>query len=177
MKDAQMRKYNKTKLNARHSRFMGTYVVQNMKSINDENKLIVHKAARNMDDLLDDSNKKTIRKAKNKIVVEVGDPEIAIILNEIVWYFLFKTKYNLIISEWWPAEAIGAVCAHNFEEFLREFDKQSLQCVLQKSKCNWIELFLLLLKKKTSPSVRALFEAIRIIVSVWNFVKINNYTY
>jgi hypothetical protein len=84
MKDAQMRKYNKTKLNARHSRFMGTYVVQNMKSINDENKLIVHKAARNMDDLLDDSNKKTIRKAKNKIVVEVGDPEIAIILNEIV---------------------------------------------------------------------------------------------
>ena len=72
MKDNQMRKYNKTKLNPRHSRFMGTYVVQNMKSINDENKLIVHKAARNMDDLLDDSNKKAIRKAKNKMVFEVG---------------------------------------------------------------------------------------------------------
>jgi hypothetical protein len=76
MRDAQMRKYNKTKLNARHSRFMGTYVVQNMKSINDENKLIVHKAARNMDDLLDDSGKKTSRKPKNKIVFEVSGNQI-----------------------------------------------------------------------------------------------------
>ena len=63
MKDNQMRKHNKTKLNPRHSRFMGTYIVQNMKSINDNNKLIVHKAAKNMDDLLDDSSKKSIRKS------------------------------------------------------------------------------------------------------------------
>lgn len=73
MKDTQMRKYNKTRLNPRHSRFMGTYVVQNMKSINDENKLIVHKAAKNMDDLLDDSSKKAVRKPKNKIVTESDD--------------------------------------------------------------------------------------------------------
>ncbi len=72
MRDSQMRKHNRTKLNPRHSRFMGTYVVQNMKSINDENKLIVHKAARNMDDLLDDSSKKIMRKPKNKIVFEVS---------------------------------------------------------------------------------------------------------
>lgn len=51
---------------------MGTYVAMNMKSINDENKLIVHKPARNMDDLLDDSNKKVIRKAKNKMAHEVA---------------------------------------------------------------------------------------------------------
>ena len=50
---------------------MGTYVAVNMKSINDENQLIVHKPAHSMDDLLDDSNKKVIRKAKNKMAHEV----------------------------------------------------------------------------------------------------------
>lgn len=50
---------------------MGTYVATNMKSINDENKLIVHKHAKNMDDALMDSSKKALRKAKNKIVLEV----------------------------------------------------------------------------------------------------------
>lgn len=50
---------------------MGTYVAVNMKSINDENKLIVHKQARNMSDLLDDSSKKMIKKSKNKVVLEV----------------------------------------------------------------------------------------------------------
>ena len=52
---------------------MGTYVATTMKSINDENKLIVHKPARNMDDLLDDSNKKVIRKAKNRMAHEVRE--------------------------------------------------------------------------------------------------------
>ena len=51
---------------------MGTYVAVNMKSINDENKMIVHKQAKNMEDLLDDSSKKQIRKAKNKVIFEVG---------------------------------------------------------------------------------------------------------
>ena len=50
---------------------MGTYTALNMKSINDENKLIVHKNARNMSDLLDDSSKKIIKKSKNKIILEV----------------------------------------------------------------------------------------------------------
>lgn len=50
---------------------MGTYVAVNMKSINDENQLIVHKQAKNMDDLLDDSSKKIARKPKNRIVIEV----------------------------------------------------------------------------------------------------------
>jgi hypothetical protein len=50
---------------------MGTYVAVNMKSINDENKLIVHKQARNMADLLDDSSKKITKKPKNKIFQEV----------------------------------------------------------------------------------------------------------
>ncbi len=50
---------------------MGTYVAVNMKSINDENNLIVHKQAKNMDDLLDDSSKKMIKKAKNKVIFEV----------------------------------------------------------------------------------------------------------
>lgn len=69
--DNQVRKINKHRLNPRHSRFMGTYVAVNMKSINDENQLIVHKQAKNMDDLLDDSSKKIARKPKNRIVVEV----------------------------------------------------------------------------------------------------------
>ncbi len=72
MRDSQMRKHNRMKLNPRHSRFMGTYTAMNMKSINDENKLIVHKHARNMSDLLDDSSKKVIKKAKNKIILEVN---------------------------------------------------------------------------------------------------------
>lgn len=55
----------------RHSRFMGTYVAVNMKSINDDNNLIVHKPAKNMSDLLDDSSKKIMKKAKNKLVLEV----------------------------------------------------------------------------------------------------------
>ena len=50
---------------------MGTYVAVNMKSINDDNKLIVHKQAKNMSDLLDDSSKKIMKKGKNKIVFEV----------------------------------------------------------------------------------------------------------
>ena len=50
---------------------MGTYVAVNMKSINDDNKLIVHKQAKNMSDLLDDSSKKIMKKAKNKMVIEV----------------------------------------------------------------------------------------------------------
>lgn len=71
MKDNQLRKHNKIRLNPRHSRFMGTYVAVNMKSINDENKLIVHKQARNMEDLLDDSTKKILKKPKNKLLLEV----------------------------------------------------------------------------------------------------------
>jgi hypothetical protein len=70
MRDSQMRKHNKIRLNPRHSRFMGTYVAVNMKSINDENKLIVHKQVRNMSDLFDDSSKKVIKKGKNKMVFE-----------------------------------------------------------------------------------------------------------
>jgi hypothetical protein len=50
---------------------MGTYVAVNMKSINDDNNLIVHKQAKNMSDLLDDSSKKIMKKAKNKLVLEV----------------------------------------------------------------------------------------------------------
>ena len=50
---------------------MGTYVAVNMKSINDDNNLIVHKPAKNMSDLLDDSSKKIMKKAKNKLVLEV----------------------------------------------------------------------------------------------------------
>ena len=50
---------------------MGTYVAVNMKSINDENKLIVHKQAKSIDDLLDDSSKKITKRVKNKIVLEV----------------------------------------------------------------------------------------------------------
>jgi hypothetical protein len=51
---------------------MGTYVAVNMKSINDDNNLIVHKQAKNMDDLLDDSSKKQIKKSKNKVIFEVN---------------------------------------------------------------------------------------------------------
>ncbi len=72
LRDSQMRKHSKMRLNPRHSRFMGTYTALNMKSINDENKLIVHKHARNMSDLLDDSSKKVLKKAKNKIILEVA---------------------------------------------------------------------------------------------------------
>ncbi len=50
---------------------MGTYVATNMKSINDENQLIVHKNARNMCDLLDDASKRGIKKSKNRINLEV----------------------------------------------------------------------------------------------------------
>ena len=50
---------------------MGTYVAVNMKSINDDNNLIFHKPAKNMSDLLDDSSKKIMKKAKNKLVLEV----------------------------------------------------------------------------------------------------------
>ena len=50
---------------------MGTYTALNVKSINDENKLIVHSNARNMDDLLNDSSKKLVKKRKNEIVFEV----------------------------------------------------------------------------------------------------------
>ena len=56
----------------RHSRFMGTYVAVNMKSISDDNNLIVHKQAKNMDDLLDDSSKKQIKKSKNKVIFEAN---------------------------------------------------------------------------------------------------------
>lgn len=43
-KDKQAKKINnKLRMNSRHSRFMGTYVASNMKSINDDNALIVHK--------------------------------------------------------------------------------------------------------------------------------------
>jgi len=49
---------------------MGTYVALNMKSINDENKLIVHKKPHNVTDLLDDSSKRVIKKGKNKLVFE-----------------------------------------------------------------------------------------------------------
>lgn len=55
---------------------MGTYVAVNMKSINDENKLIVHKKARDIDELLDDSGKKILKKPKNKILLEVRCLEI-----------------------------------------------------------------------------------------------------
>ena len=71
MRDSQQRKHNKMRLNPRHSRFMGTYVAVNMKSINDDNNLIVHKKARNMDELLDDASKKLIKKSKNRVVFEV----------------------------------------------------------------------------------------------------------
>lgn len=76
MKDQQQKKHNRMRLNPRHSRFMGTYVAVNMKSINDENNLIVHKKASTMDDLLDDASKKQIRKAKNKVIFEVDRLEL-----------------------------------------------------------------------------------------------------
>ena len=66
-KDKQAKKVNnKLRMNSRHSRFMGTYVATNMKSINDDNNLIVHKQARNMGDLLDDQSKIGVKKSKNK---------------------------------------------------------------------------------------------------------------
>ncbi len=46
-KDRQSKKTNnKFRMNSRHSRFMGTYVATNIKSINDDNNLIVHKQVR-----------------------------------------------------------------------------------------------------------------------------------
>ncbi|CAF0709541.1 unnamed protein product [Brachionus calyciflorus] len=98
-KDSQMRKHNRLRLNPRHSRFMGTYVAVNMKSINDENKLIVHKNAKNMDEVLDDSSKKIIRKAKNKIVFENDEQQrksvlyIRIILKKFCLNFV-QDAYN-----------------------------------------------------------------------------------
>ena len=50
---------------------MGTYVAMNVKSINDDNNLIVHKQARNLEDLLEDSSKKIIKKSKNKLLLQV----------------------------------------------------------------------------------------------------------
>ena len=67
---------------------MGTYVAVNMKSINDDNNLIVHKQAKNMSDLLDDSSKKIMKKAKNKLVLEVMK------LERILFLYL-NNSYNL----------------------------------------------------------------------------------
>ncbi len=73
-KDKQAKKVNnKLRMNSRHSRFMGTYVATNMKSINDDNNLIVHKQARNMGDLLDDQSKIGVKKSKNKLALESDD--------------------------------------------------------------------------------------------------------
>lgn len=89
MRDSQVRKHNKMRLNPRHSRFMGTYVAVNMKSINDENKLIVHKHARNVADLLDDSSKKIVKKAKNKVVFEV--------VFKVLFKKIFKNTLKIIL--------------------------------------------------------------------------------
>lgn len=53
----------------RHSRFGGTYVVQNLKSINDENELIYHKPLNRLDALNFDADKDRKRTPKNRLPV------------------------------------------------------------------------------------------------------------
>jgi len=100
MKDQQVKKHNRMKMNPRHSRFMGTYVAMNVKSINDDNNLIVHKQARNLEDLLEDSSKKIIKKSKNKLLLQAGDDKqhrsvlfIRIILKNFCLGFM-KNSYS-----------------------------------------------------------------------------------
>lgn len=103
-KDKQAKKVNnKLRMNSRHSRFMGTYVATNMKSINDDNNLIVHKQARNMGDLLDDQSKIGLKKSKNKLALESEDCQqhrsvlfIRIILKEFCSRFM-KQSYNIFL--------------------------------------------------------------------------------
>ena len=78
-----MRNHNRARLNPRHSRFVGTYVAMNMKSISDNNQ-ICHKPAKSIVEVLDDSAKKMTRKPKNKIALEVC-------LN---FYFFLKILFN-----------------------------------------------------------------------------------
>lgn len=110
--DNQIRKQNKVRLNPRHSRFVGTYVAVNMKSINDENKLIVHRQAKNMDDLLDDSNKKITRKPKNKIVIEVRNYWVTQQTPELIFYVYLGRGTNT---------KIRSLHSNHFEEVLHRF--------------------------------------------------------
>ena len=59
----------KAKLVSRHSRFGGTYVVKNMKSITDRD-LIVQKPLANVNDVNFDKSKRGVKKAKNRLAPE-----------------------------------------------------------------------------------------------------------
>ena len=74
-----------------------------MKSINDDNDLIVHKQARNMGDLLDDKSKVAVKKSKQKLALEQEDPQhrsvlfIRIILKNFCFAFM-KDSYNIFLK-------------------------------------------------------------------------------
>lgn len=59
---------------ARHSRFGGTYVYQNIKSIS-ENDMICHKVVAGPEELNLNKLKNRVKKPKNKIVIETGTGE------------------------------------------------------------------------------------------------------
>ena len=59
----------KAKMVSRHSRFGGTYVVKNMKSITDRD-LIIQKPLSNVNDVNFDKTKKGVKKAKNRLAPE-----------------------------------------------------------------------------------------------------------
>nr|WAM46971.1 protein timeless 2 [Chrysoperla nipponensis] len=67
-KKEQIEKQHKLKVynGARHSRFGGTYVVKNMKSISNENDIIFHKPFHQLSKLNFDNEKNPYRKPKNK---------------------------------------------------------------------------------------------------------------
>lgn len=72
-KDEHLRNNGRLRLNSRHSRFAGTYVASNVKSINDTNYQICHKTAKTIDELLGDETKKVKRKPKNRVPLEEAD--------------------------------------------------------------------------------------------------------
>lgn len=82
-KDQHMRKHNMARLNPRHSRFVGTYVAMNMKSISNAHNQICHKPARDMVDILDDGNKKISKKPRHRLATEVF---------QILSYFIWVSK-------------------------------------------------------------------------------------
>ncbi|XP_018327682.1 protein timeless homolog [Agrilus planipennis] len=87
---------------ARHSRFGGTYVINSMKSISDENNLIYHKPLNRLDDLNFDAEKVKPKTPKNRLPVRDVIPEhrsafsIRLLLKEFCVEFL-NGAYNTVM--------------------------------------------------------------------------------
>jgi hypothetical protein len=105
LKDKHIRQHNRFNLNPRHSRFVGTYVATNIKSINDNNSQICHKPLPSVNELFDDSGKKHTKKPKNRIVIGEDDKQlqtrsasfVKVILMKFCKAFM-KNSYNAYMS-------------------------------------------------------------------------------